>query len=180
MRQLTGASLIVAAIVLVASPPAAQTAAQAKPNPVLVLETAKGAIEIEFFAAEAPKSVEHIVGLAKSGFYRAQRFHRVTDGLVQWGDKKSRDVTLRNVWGTGSNGTPIGVFELSKKRSHIRGAVALAHSGNPAGADSQLYIMKSPSPGLDGKHAVIGRVTVGMAVVDKIAVADVIKNTTVK
>jgi peptidylprolyl isomerase len=62
----------------------------------------------------------------------------------------------------------------------VRGAVGLAHSGNPAGADSQFYIMKGASPSLDGKHAVIGQVVSGMAVVDKIAVPDMIKNATLK
>ncbi len=47
-------------------------------------------------------------------------------------------------------------------------------------ADSQLYVMKTASPSLDGKHAVIGQVTAGMAVVDKLQVTDVIKNVTIK
>jgi cyclophilin family peptidyl-prolyl cis-trans isomerase len=72
------------------------------------------------------------------------------------------------------------VFERIKTRLHVRGAVGLAHSGNPAGADSQFYFMKQPSPSLDGKHAVIGQVVAGMSVVDRIAVRDLIKNTTIK
>ena len=83
-------------------------------------------------------------------------------------------------WGTGGSGRAINAFELSEKRTHVRGAVGLAHSGNPMAADSQIYIMKTASPSLDGKHAVIGQVTAGMAVVDKIAVPDMIKNATVK
>jgi cyclophilin family peptidyl-prolyl cis-trans isomerase len=47
-------------------------------------------------------------------------------------------------------------------------------------ADSQLYVMKAASPGLDGKHAIIGEVIAGMAVVDKLEVADVIKIATMK
>jgi len=178
MKRVILALILLSGFSVAAAPQGGQT----KPatNPVLVFETAKGPFEIELFATEAPKSVEHILALMKKGFYRGQHFHRVTDGLVQWGDLKSRDMSRRDDWGKGSNGSPIGVFELSKKRLHIRGAVGLAHSGNPAGADSQLYIMKAASPGLDGKHAIIGRVTVGMAVVDKIAVEDLIKNTTVK
>jgi peptidyl-prolyl cis-trans isomerase B (cyclophilin B) len=172
---------VVAAILAVAT---ALSGQQAKPapaaNPVLVFETAKGTMEIELFASEAPKSVEHILGLMKRGVYRGQRFHRVTASLVQWGDPQSRDMTKKDYWGSGNVGSPIGVFEWSKKRSHVRGAVGLAHAGNPIGADSQLYIMKTASPGLDGKHAIIGRVTTGMAVVDKIAVADLIRNATVR
>jgi cyclophilin family peptidyl-prolyl cis-trans isomerase len=62
----------------------------------------------------------------------------------------------------------------------VRGAVGLAHSGNPFAADSQMYVMKTPSPGLDGKHAIIGRVVAGMPVVDKLQVPDLIKIDNVK
>lgn len=157
---------------------------QAKPapaaDPVLVLETVKGTIEIRLFRSEAPKSVDHMLALIKRSFYRGQRFHRVTPSLVQIGDPMSRDMSRRDYWGTGNTGNPIGVFELSKKRAHVRGTVGLGHSGNPAGADSQFYIMKTASPSLDGKYAIVGQVVAGMAVVDKIAVTDMIKNTMLK
>ena len=64
----------------------------------------------------APKSVEHILALVKRSFYRGQRFHRVTASLVQFGDPQSRNMSRQDYWGTGNSGTPIGVFELSKKR----------------------------------------------------------------
>ena len=162
----------------------AVSAWQAKPappaDPVIVFETAKGTIEMQLFQAEAPKSVAHILDLMKRSFYRGQRFHRVLGSLIQVGDPNSRNMSRQDSWGTANSGRPIGVFELSKKRLHVRGAVALAHSGDPARADSQIYIMKAASPSLDGKHAVIGRVVAGMAVVDKIAVADMIKDAKVK
>jgi len=157
-----------------------QTKTPAAPDPVFVLDTAKGVIEIRLFRSEAPKSVDHMVELIKRSFYRGQRFHRATSMLVQTGDPQSRDMSREGYWGTGNSGSPIGVFERIKTRLHVRGAVGLAHSGNPLGADSQFYIMKAASPSLDGKHAVIGQVVAGMAVVDKIAVKDMIKNTTLK
>jgi len=159
---------------------AGQTKPAAPANPVLVFETLKGTFEIELFQSEAPKSVEHILELMKRGFYRAQRIHRVEKSLAQFGDPLSRDMTKQSFWGTGSSNRTIGVFELSKKRSHVRGAVGLGHSGNPAFADSQMYIMKVNNPGLDGKYAIIGRVTVGMTVIDKLVVTDIIKDTRVK
>ena len=158
----------------------AQTKPAAPANPVLVFDTAKGSFEIELFKSETPKSVDHILALMKSSFYRGQRFHRVTPNLVQFGDKQSRDMSRRDYWGTGGSGSPIGVFELSKARRNVRGAVGLGHSGNPAGADSQLFILKTDQTANDGKYAIIGRVSVGMAVIDKIAVEDMIKNATVK
>lgn len=181
MKQISAFAAAMVAVVIAAT---ATSGRQAKPapvaNPVLVFETVKGTFEIELFRADAPKSVDHILALMKRSFYRGQRFHRATASLVQWGDPQTRDMSRRDSWGNGNSGSPIGVFELSKKYSHVRGAVGLAHSGNPLGADSQLYVMKAASPSLDGKHAIIGRVTAGMAVVDRIAVEDMIKNATVK
>jgi cyclophilin family peptidyl-prolyl cis-trans isomerase len=159
---------------------ARQTKPAAPAAPVLVLETVKGTIEISFFPAEAPKSVEHIVTLVRNSTYRGQRFHRVETSLVQFGDPRSRDMTLKAYWGTSGSGKAINAFEVSKKRQHVRGTVGLGHAGNPMAADSQLYIMKRASPSLDGKYAIIGQVTAGMAVVDKIEVADSIKNAYIK
>jgi cyclophilin family peptidyl-prolyl cis-trans isomerase len=160
--------------------PAAAPAAAAAP--VIVCETVKGTFQIHTFAADAPKSVAHIVKLVQSGFYRGLRFHRVEKGLVQIGDPQTRDVSLRNIWGTASSGTPIGVAELSHKHTHVRGAVGLAHPdpGSAQYADSQFYIMKIADPGLDARFVVIGQVTTGMDVVDKLEVADVLRNATLK
>jgi cyclophilin family peptidyl-prolyl cis-trans isomerase len=158
-------------------------AAQTKPapaGPVLVFETVKGTFEVRLFPAEAPKSVAHITELVRKSFYRGLRIHRVTASLAQWGDPKSRDMSLRDYWGSGGSGSPINAFEVSKRRTHVRGAVGLGYAGNPNFADSQLYVMKAPSPSLDGKYAVIGQVTTGMAAVDKLEVTDMIKNAYVK
>jgi cyclophilin family peptidyl-prolyl cis-trans isomerase len=181
MKRIDLLAAVLAVLVLTAP---AVTGQQAKPaasaNPVLVFDTGRGSFEIELIQADAPRSVAHILALMKRNFYRGQRFHRVSASLAQWGDPQSRDMSRRDYWGNGNSGSPIGVFESSKKHSHVRGAVGLAHGGNPLGADSQLYIMKTPSPNLDSQHAVIGRVTAGMAAVDKIAVEDMIKNARVK
>jgi len=163
--------------------PAAKTTA-AVPQPQLIMETSKGTITMVLFPDTAPKSVEHILKLVNSGFYRSQRIHRVVAGqIVQWGDKRSRDMTQREWWGRGTeggSGTPIGVAEISKKHLHTRGAVGLAHMGDPKGADSQIYITTSARPNLDGKYTVIGQVTSGMDVVTKLKVEDEIKNITAK
>jgi cyclophilin family peptidyl-prolyl cis-trans isomerase len=152
------------------------------PGPVVVLDTAKGVIEIELFAADAPKSTAHLLDLVRQGFYRGQRFHRVERSLIQVGDPASRNVAMEAYWGSGSSGHPIGVSEIPKKWTHVRGAVGLAYPGGADArfGDSQFYIMKSASPSLDGKYAVIGRVVKGMDVVDKIQRIDVLKNISVK
>ena len=74
---------------------------------------------------------------------------------------------------------PIGVSEIST-RKHVRGIVGLGHSGDPKLVDSQMYIMKLASPSIDGKYPIIGRVVAGMAVVDKLAYADLLTNVTLK
>jgi len=148
-------------------------------DPIMTIETARGLFEIRFFRAEAPKSVAQILQLAGRNFYRGQRIHRVERSLVQFGDPKSRDVSYREWWGRQSSGNPIGVAEFNK-RLHERGAVGLAHGGDARGADSQLYILKAASPALNGKHVVVGQVIKGMDVVDKLQVADILKNVTVK
>lgn len=175
IRKILGGLLVVMCV--------AATAAQSKPaakNPVLVLDTSRGAIEIELLRQDAPKSVEYIIALVNKNFYRGLRFHRSERTLVQVGDPNSRNVTRRNMWGqTGATPT-VGLLEASRRASHTRGAVGLAHAGRPEGASSQFYIMKTASPSLDGKYTVIGRVISGMAVVDAIKFEDVLKLATIR
>jgi len=167
-----------------------QAAAQKPAGPVIVFETVKGTFEIELFQADAPKSVAHILALVKQRFYNGLRVHRLVSGfVVQFGDPLTRDMSRKADWGNGgSNLGPIGVAEISPKRPHRVGAVALAHSGNPrTSADSQLYIALS---GLEdprianiqamGTFPVIGQVISGMDVVRKLAVPDIIRRATVK
>lgn len=170
------ASAVLAAAVF-AMPLAAQRAAAA-PDPTMTIETAKGTIVIRLFRSEAPRSIEKILALVKRNFYRGQRIHRVENSLVQFGDPTSRDVSRKDWWGRTGSGTPVGVAEFNK-RTNIRGAVGLAHGGDARYADSQIYILKAASPSLNGKHVVIGQVTKGIEVVDKLQVTDVLKNVTV-
>ena len=164
-----------------AAKPAAP-AAKAGPAPVILLDTVKGPIEIETFPEDAPKTVEHIVALVKKNFYNGLRFHRAEPNfLVQVGDPQSRDMSREAWWGRGpGSGNPIGVAEITKKRRHAAGTVAMAHIGDPKLADSQFYIIIQPRPGLDGKYTIFGRVSSGMDVVGKLKKADVLKKASVK
>ena len=162
-------------------PAARQTSPGA--GPVIVLETSKGNIEFETYPEEAPKTVAQVLALVKRNFYNGQRFHRAETGfgLVQIGDPQSRNMLMREYWGRAGSGKPIGVAEITKKRRHVRGAVAIAYPGtDPKSADSQFYIMKDGSPSLNGKYALIGRVRAGMPVVDTLKVADVLKQASIK
>ena len=153
-------------------------------GPVIVVETTKGTFEVETYPNEAPKTVAHVVALVKGGFYDGQRVHRALPGfVVQWGDPRSRDLSLEADWGRGadaSSGTPVGAPEISKKHLNTRGAVALAHPGNPALADSQIYVTLADRPDLNGRYAVFGRVTSGEEVLPRLERGDLIRKMTVK
>jgi cyclophilin family peptidyl-prolyl cis-trans isomerase len=182
------AVLVSAALVASAQTAARKAPAPVKPTPgagpVIVVETVKGTFEFETYPDDAPKSVEQILRLVKRNFYNGLRVHRVEPNfVVQFGDPKTRDMTKRDSWGQtagGGSGKPVGVAEISKKHLHVKGAVGMAHAGDPAQGDSQIYMMLSTKPALDGKYAVIGQVISGMDVVQKLQVTDVIKKVSVK
>jgi cyclophilin family peptidyl-prolyl cis-trans isomerase len=128
--------------------------------------------------------VAHVVELVRARFYDGQRIHRAVPGfVVQFGDPQTRDPGKRELWGRGAgaaSGTPIGAAEVSRKRRHVRGAVGMAHLGNPARADSQIYITLEPRPDLDGRYAVVGQVISGMEVLPQLQVGDEIRRVYLK
>ncbi len=153
-----------------------RAAAQLRQAPVIVVETTIGAFAFETFPREAPKTVAHVVALVRKGFYDGQRVHRAVPGfVVQFGDPQTRDLVKREIWGRGpaaSSGTPIGVPEISKKRLHLAGVVGIAHMGEPAKADSQIYVTLAPRRDLDGQYAVFGRVAEGGDMPGRLRVGD--------
>src|SRR6059036_4372677 len=124
------------------------------------LETNHGAIEIELFDEDAPKTVDNFLKLARDGFYNGVIFHRVIpDFMIQGGDPT----------GTGSGG-PGYQFEDEVNEHRVeRGVLAMANAG-PNTNGSQFFIVTADAcPWLDGKHTVFGRVLEGMDVVDEIS-----------
>ena len=163
--------------------PAGTLAQEKSPGagPIIVLDTAKGVIEIETYPEEAPKTVAHILALVKRGFYNGLRFHRAEPNFViQVGDPLTRDMSRQDAWGRGNSGKPIGAAEITKKRTHGPGAVGMGHAGNAKDADSQIYITLRAAPTLNGKYTVFGRVIKGLDVAAKIQKADVIRKASVK
>jgi cyclophilin family peptidyl-prolyl cis-trans isomerase len=156
-----------------------QTPAKPAPLPILVLDTAKGTIEIELFPDEAPKSVAHITALVKRGFYRGLRFHYVNTAVAQVGDPNTRDMTKKGGWGANASGTRIGVAEYSK-RKFVRGSVGLDHRDGAQNSDSHIFMAKATNSALDGKYTMIGRVVRGLDVLDKLQTADLLKNASLK
>ena len=124
------------------------------------LHTNQGAIAIELFDDDAPKTVENFVALARKGFYDGVIFHRVIpDFMIQGGDPT----------GTGSGGPGYQFEDEFNHHKVVRGALAMANAG-PNTNGSQFFIVTTEAtPWLDGKHTVFGRVTDGMDVVDAIS-----------
>ena len=127
------------------------------------LQTNHGAIEIELYGDDAPKTVENFVKLSRDGFYDGVVFHRVIpDFMIQGGDPT----------GTGSGGPGYQFEDEFNDRKVERGALAMANAG-PNTNGSQFFIVTAEAcPWLDGKHTVFGRVTSGMDVVDAISQLD--------
>ena len=151
-------------------------------GPIIVLETVKGTIEFETYPEEAPKTVARIVELVKKNFYNGQRFHRAEPNfVVQVGDPVSRDVSRQSWWGRQGTGKPIGVAEITKKRRHVLGAVAMAYPGtDKAQPTASSSSCAAPAPEMDGKYTVFGKVLTGMDVVAKIQRGDVLKRAYLK
>jgi peptidyl-prolyl cis-trans isomerase B (cyclophilin B) len=125
-----------------------------------VLQTNHGAIEIELYPDEAPKTVGNFVKLAQDGFYDGLIFHRVIpDFMIQGGDPT----------GTGRGGPGYQFEDEFNEHKVDRGALAMANTG-PNTNGSQFFIVTADAcPWLDGKHTVFGRVTSGIEVADKIS-----------
>jgi cyclophilin family peptidyl-prolyl cis-trans isomerase len=154
---------------------AAAKAAPAPAGPVAVFEFQKGTAELEFFPAQAPKSVEKIIALVRQGFYRGQRIWWTDGSAVQFGDPTTRDMTKRDMWGTVGSGKSVGVDETAlAKQKFVRGVVGFGHRPDfkPPTSDSYLFIIKGANSAADGKYMVLGRITTGMDVIDKLQVTD--------
>ena len=184
--SLVFAALVISSVAAAAQAPAAKTApAPAKTSPgagpsIVVVETEKGTFEFETYPNEAPKTVAHIIGLIDKRFYNGQRVHRVVPGFVmQFGDQQSRDMTKEKMWGR-IEGPPVGAAEFSKLRTHVKGAVGMAHNGDASKADTQFYVTLSDQHALDNRYVVFGKVISGMDVVQKIQYADRIVRVTVR
>jgi peptidylprolyl isomerase domain and WD repeat-containing protein 1 len=128
-----------------------------------ILRTSLGDIHIKLFHSECPRTVENFSTHAKNGYYDNVIFHRVIKGfMVQTGDPQGDGTGGESIWG--------GEFddEFVRTLRHDRPfTVSMANSG-PNTNGSQFFITTVPTPWLDNKHTVFGRVTKGFDVVTKI------------
>jgi len=127
------------------------------------MNTNMGGIEIELFADKAPKTVENFVGLAVKDYYNGIIFHRVIDQfMIQGGDPTGTGTGGESYFG----GTFEDEFHPDLKHNEA-GILSMANAG-PNTNGSQFFITLVPTPWLDGKHSVFGKVVAGLDVVENI------------
>jgi peptidylprolyl isomerase len=145
-------------------------------NPIAVLKTNYGEIEIELFQDYMPITAGNFAKLVKEGFYDTTKFHRVIDGfMIQGGDPNTKtDDAL--TYGKGGPGYSIPDEHIKGELlTNVRGTISMANSGPNTGG-SQFFINLADNKALDfdvpdmnnSAHPVFGRVVNGMDVVDTI------------
>lgn len=128
------------------------------------INTVRGPVRLELFGADAPITVWNFLTLARSGYYRNTRFHRVVPNFVaQDGDPRD----------DGNGGPGYAIRDEMNPHRYERGAVGMALSGPDTGG-SQYFITHSPQPHLDGHYTVFARVIGGFDVLDKLVQGDLI------
>ena len=132
------------------------------------IETAKGNLVLELFAADAPTTVNNFVFLARERFYDGVTFHRVIPGFMAQGGDPGGD-------GTGGPGYRFG--DEFSHHTHGAGALSMANAG-PNTNGSQFFITYAPQPHLDGKHSVFGRLVEGADVLESLVNGDVMVRVT--
>ena len=132
---------------------------------VATFHTERGDFQVELFAKDAPVTVNNFVFLAREGFYDGITFHRVIKGFMAQGGDPT---------GTGTGGPG---YDWADERSALQlrhdapGTLSMANAG-PNTNGSQFFITFVPTPHLNGKHAVFGRVISGMDVVNSLRERD--------
>ena len=132
---------------------------------IATLKTEVGDIVIELTAKETPITVNNFVTLARKGFYNGTTFHRVLldpPFMAQGGDPT----------GTGTGGPGYTIQDEFTDLSHERGVISMANTGRPHTGGSQFFITYVPTPHLDGKHTVFGKVTSGIDVAEALKPRD--------
>lgn len=140
----------------------ASTAASKAVAKEAVIHTTLGDITVALFPSECPKTVENFVTHSRNGYYNNLVFHRVIKGfMLQTGDPLGDGTGGESIWGAEF------ADEFHDSLKHKIYTVSMANAG-PNTNGSQFFITTVPTPWLDGKHSVFGRVTKGFDVVKNI------------
>lgn len=139
-------------------------------NPIVIMETSKGNIEIELYPEKAPITVANFLEYVDSNFYSNLIFHRVISGfMIQGGGFDKNGIQKQTK-------SPIKL-ETNKGLSNLTGTIAMARTNVPDSATSQFFINTVDNSGLDYStqdpgYAVFGKVISGMDVVYEIEKVD--------
>uniref|UniRef100_H2YC09 peptidylprolyl isomerase n=1 Tax=Ciona savignyi TaxID=51511 RepID=H2YC09_CIOSA len=147
---------------------ATQTQTEKRIFEMATIHTSMGDIVLKLFPAECPKSVENFCVHSRNGYYNGHIFHRIIKGfMIQTGDPKGTGSGGESIWG--------GEFddEFHPSLRHDRPYTLSMANAGPNTNGSQFFITVVPTPWLDNKHTVFGRVSGGMEVVHNIAQAKV-------
>ena len=139
--------------------------------PKIQIQTERGNITIEMFEDEAPNTVANMISLIEKGYYDGLNFHRVIpDFMIQGGCPHGT--------GTGGPGYDFDDEYALDRRHDSAGVLSMANAGHGTNG-SQFFITHGPTPHLDGKHTVFGKVADGQEVVDEIKQGDVMQTVVV-
>jgi peptidyl-prolyl cis-trans isomerase B (cyclophilin B) len=125
----------------------------------VILQTAKGDINVELFDQEAPGTVANFVKLAGEGFYDGLTFHRVIPNFVIQGGCPNTREGAKGMPGTGGPGYQIKCETKGNPHKHELGALSMAHAGKDTGG-SQFFVVNGDKRNvahLDGVHTVFGK-----------------------
>ena len=148
------------------APTPAKPATSGEANPVVELKTSMGVLRIELFEDDAPNTVANFLELIGNGYYDGTRFHRVIEGfMIQGGDPNSKDDDPSDD-GQGGPGYRFA-DEFSERHHEGPGVLSMANAG-PGTNGSQFFVTLGPTPHLDGRHTVFGKVIEGLDVVKAI------------
>ncbi len=133
-------------------------------NRIAIIETNLGTMEVELYEDKAPNTTKNFIDLTEKGFYDGIIFHRIIpDFMIQGGDPKGQ--------GTGGPGYTIKDEFHPDLKHDSAGILSMANSGPNTGG-SQFFITLVPTPWLDNKHAVFGKVIKGMDVLETIGTVE--------
>jgi len=130
---------------------------------IVTIETNQGSIELKLYPQLAPKTCENFVGLAKKGYYDGIVFHRIIpEFMLQCGDPTGTGRGGESIWGKAFEDECTPDLRFDKV-----GLLAMANSG-PNTNGSQFFITTAKTPWLNMRHTILGEVTKGYDVVEKI------------
>ncbi len=135
-------------------------------NPLVEVDTTRGAMVFELYPTEAPIHVYSFLNLAEAGHYDGLSFHRVVaDFVVQGGDYR----------GDGNGGLDWRGQSLRQEfgpRPYVRGSLGMPRNDDPDSGGSQIFVTHRPTPHLNGLYTLFGQLVRGFDVLDRIEVGD--------